>query len=415
MKRVIVFFFAVCAMAAGARAQQWTPTGGILGALNFSKFSASGNDVVGTNFTSGTGGAGGIWVNFPLGRVVSLEPQLLYSSYAYNIATTTVPAYSASGSIGYISIPVLFKFHVLPFLAITAGPELDFKTSVSSFGSLNTKSSDFTGTSFSLSGGLEVFPQGRVVVFGRYIGGLTNMNNVSASDAKLYNENFQVGLKLRLFGHKIIPPAAAAPVVAPPPPPPVDSDGDGITDVNDKCPNTPGVAKYSGCPIPDTDGDGINDELDKCPTVAGIAKYNGCPIPDTDGDGINDEEDRCPLTPGISSNFGCPEMIFHYLRSDAELSADDKADLDKVVTFMNKNPDIHIIIEGYTSNTGTAAYNLTLSQKRAENSMNYLVSKGVDAARMKAIGYGLTNPVGDNATAEGRAANRRVVMKIDKP
>ena len=414
MKRVFVICFAFCALMTSVQAQRWTATGGILGALNFSTFGASGTGTAGVNYTGGTGGAGGIWVNFPLGRIVSLEPQLLYSSYAYGVSTNITPTYSATGSIGYISIPVLFKFHILPFLAITAGPELDFTTSVSSFGALNAKTKNFTGTSFALSGGLEVFPHGRVTVFGRYIGGLTNMNNFSNYTASLYNENFQVGLKLRLFGHRIAPPVAMVAPVAPVVAPPVDTDGDGIPDKDDKCPTVPGVARYQGCPIPDTDGDGINDELDKCPTVPGVAKYNGCPIPDTDGDGINDEEDKCPLTPGVASNYGCPEMIFHYLRSDAELSVEDKADLDKVVAFMNKNPTLHIIIEGYTSNTGTAAYNLTLSQKRADNSMKYLVANGVDAGRIKAIGFGLTNPVGDNNTADGRAANRRTVIRIEK-
>jgi outer membrane protein OmpA-like peptidoglycan-associated protein len=86
----------------------------------------------------------------------------------------------------------------------------------------------------------------------------------------------------------------------------IDSDGDGIPDADDKCPNVPGIAKYQGCPIPDTDGDGINDEEDKCPMVAGVAKYQGCPIPDTDGDGINDEEDKCPTVAGVARYQGCP-------------------------------------------------------------------------------------------------------------
>ncbi len=86
----------------------------------------------------------------------------------------------------------------------------------------------------------------------------------------------------------------------------VDTDGDGIVDSLDKCPTVPGLAKYSGCPIPDTDGDGINDEEDQCPTVPGLAKYHGCPIPDTDGDGVNDEEDKCPTVPGTAKYHGCP-------------------------------------------------------------------------------------------------------------
>src|SRR4030095_9369167 len=78
--------------------------------------------------------------------------------------------------------------------------------------------------------------------------------------------------------------AKAAPIV--PAVAPKDTDGDGITDDNDKCPTVPGVAKYAGCPVPDTDKDGIDDDNDKCPTVPGVARYQGCPIPDTDKDGI---------------------------------------------------------------------------------------------------------------------------------
>ncbi len=81
-----------------------------------------------------------------------------------------------------------------------------------------------------------------------------------------------------------------------------DTDGDGIEDRNDECPNTPGLPEFNGCP--DTDGDGIPDHLDACPNTPGLAEYNGCP--DTDGDGIPDNEDDCPETPGPKANNGCP-------------------------------------------------------------------------------------------------------------
>jgi len=106
----------------------------------------------------------------------------------------------------------------------------------------------------------------------------------------------------------IIGPKKEAAKVAPVVPAvvPKDSDGDGIIDANDKCPNVPGSAKYDGCPIQDSDKDGINDEEDKCPTVPGVARYQGCPIPDTDKDGINDEEDKCPNQAGVARYEGCP-------------------------------------------------------------------------------------------------------------
>lgn len=75
-----------------------------------------------------------------------------------------------------------------------------------------------------------------------------------------------------------------------------DTDGDGIVDDVDECPNEIGVAEYNGCPIPDTDGDGILDPDDECPETFGVEDYSGCPIPDTDGDGVPNDEDLMPTS-----------------------------------------------------------------------------------------------------------------------
>ena len=82
-----------------------------------------------------------------------------------------------------------------------------------------------------------------------------------------------------------------------------DTDGDGIYDVDDQCPETPGLPEFNGCP--DTDGDGIEDRNDACPNTPGMAEFNGCP--DTDGDGIADPQDACPTIPGLASLNGCPD------------------------------------------------------------------------------------------------------------
>ena len=88
---------------------------------------------------------------------------------------------------------------------------------------------------------------------------------------------------------------------------PLDSDKDGVPDYLDKCPNTPSGVKVdaNGCPL-DSDKDGIADYQDDCPDVFGLAAFNGCP--DTDGDGVPDKDDRCPNTPkGYKvDKFGCP-------------------------------------------------------------------------------------------------------------
>jgi outer membrane protein OmpA-like peptidoglycan-associated protein len=257
-----------------------------------------------------------------------------------------------------------------------------------------------------------------------------------------YHFMYAFGVSGRLTKKKepaVIPPP-------PPPPPPRDSDNDGITDDKDKCPNQAGVAKYEGCPVPDSDKDGINDDNDKCPTVSGLAKYQGCPVPDTDKDGINDEDDKCPNQAGVAryqgcpvpdtdgdavndeedkcpkvagpvDNFGCPvigiksyEIVFK--TGSAILLAKGKPILDTVVAYLKRNPDVEVTIDGHTDNTGSDKVNNALSVKRAEATKKYLVSKGINANRMTTAGFGSTQPVADNKTAEGRAKNRRIEIKI---
>jgi len=92
-----------------------------------------------------------------------------------------------------------------------------------------------------------------------------------------------------------------------------DRDGDGIPDVDDKCPDIPGLPEYQGCPPPkpsDRDGDGILDDVDKCPDDPedkdGFQDEDGCPDFDNDQDGVPDIEDKCPNVPGPPDNQGCP-------------------------------------------------------------------------------------------------------------
>lgn len=204
-----------------------------------------------------------------------------------------------------------------------------------------------------------------------------------------------------------------------------DRDGDGIADGDDKCPDVPGLARYQGCPIPDTDKDGINDEQDKCPTVPGLARYQGCPIPDTDGDGVNDEEDKCINEKGPASNFGCPvidvkiiervnkaaQNVF-FATGSAKLLAKSYPKLNDVVAILNENPSYKVSIDGHTDDVGKDEMNQTLSENRAASVKAYLVSKGISESRLTSTGYGETKPVADNKTAAGRAKNRRVEMTV---
>lgn len=103
-----------------------------------------------------------------------------------------------------------------------------------------------------------------------------------------------------------------------------DRDKDGIMDKNDDCPDVAGLASFNGCP--DTDGDGIIDSKDECPTVAGLAAFNGCP--DTDGDGIIDSKDACPNEAGPVETNGCPDR-----------------DKDGIIDKLDKCPDVFGIPE----------------------------------------------------------------------
>ncbi len=203
-----------------------------------------------------------------------------------------------------------------------------------------------------------------------------------------------------------------------------DSDGDGVADKDDMCPNEPGTKANKGCP--DADGDGVVDKDDKCPNEAGSSENNGCPWPDTDGDGVKDKDDKCPNEAGEVSNDGCPfisnaakigvdalakNVLFNTNR--ATFKDEAKNFLDGVVKIMMEFPKAEFDINGYTDDTGSAKYNLILSERRAIAVRDYLVSKGVATTRLTAQGFGEGNPIDTNKTKEGRANNRRVEIKIN--
>jgi outer membrane protein OmpA-like peptidoglycan-associated protein/opacity protein-like surface antigen len=195
-----------------------------------------------------------------------------------------------------------------------------------------------------------------------------------------------------------------------------DRDNDGIADKDDKCPDAAGLKELSGCP--DRDGDGITDNDDACPDVKGMAQYKGCP--DTDGDGIPDNIDKCPDVFGIAANNGCPDLKFEYFKvvyfnfDKAVLVTKFIKDLDEVVAVMNEHTNGNLSIEGYADSQGPSAYNLKLSEKRADFVINYLVKKGIAKDRLIKSFFGESKPAATNRTLDGRAKNRRVEIKSIK-
>ncbi len=211
---------------------------------------------------------------------------------------------------------------------------------------------------------------------------------------------------------------------------PLDRDGDGIPDYLDKCPDVKGLTEFNGCPEknmdPDTDGDGVPDRLDKCPgTPAGVkVDANGCPL-DRDGDGIPDYMDKCPDVKGSKEADGCPvvgektkKVLDEALTGiQFETSKDiiQKTSIpivDNVVKVMKDNPSYKLQINGYTDNRGKPEANRSLSEKRAIAVMKYLVNHGIDQSRLKAAGFGQEKPISTNDTEEGRKQNRRVELIV---
>jgi len=97
-----------------------------------------------------------------------------------------------------------------------------------------------------------------------------------------------------------------------------DSDGDGFVDSEDMCPTVEGLEQFNGCP--DTDGDGVMDSKDACPNEAGPIENKGCPVVDTDGDGVADADDKCPNVAGSAENFGCPVVTAEVQKEITDLA-----------------------------------------------------------------------------------------------
>lgn len=150
-------------------------------------------------------------------------------------------------------------------------------------------------------------------------------------------------------------------------------------------------------------------------TAKGASAPKPMPPKDSDGDGVIDSRDKCPNTPKgqLVDADGCPLKLTLHINFDfdkADIKPEFEPDLQKAADFIQKNKDVpYILIEGYTDSMGDDVYNMKLSQRRAVAVKQALVDKyGIDAKRLVAKGGGESNPVADNGTEAGRAQNRRV-------
>lgn len=214
-----------------------------------------------------------------------------------------------------------------------------------------------------------------------------------------------------------------------------DSDGDGIADSKDQCPNSSAGANVdgSGCVIvaaavttKDSDNDGIEDNADQCPNTPAnrTVDATGCEL-DADADSVVDGDDKCPETPAGAKidDTGCPLEIastitqtlhVKFPNNSSVVPNSSKAEIKELAEFMTSYPLTKVTIEGHTDSSGEAKYNQYLSEKRAKSIAKILVDEnGIDSARVEAVGYGEEKPLADNSTAEGRKKNRRVEAVIE--
>ena len=142
---------------------------------------------------------------------------------------------------------------------------------------------------------------------------------------------------------------------------------------------------------------------------------------DTDGDGIPDSRDNCPNKAGSSVNGGCPETVvaepsFNYKNilfefNSSVLKTSSYSVLDEVAREMKKYPSMTFNLNGHSSAEGTVARNMTLSIDRATAVKSYLVSAGINAGNLIAKGFGESMPISSNDTEAARQLNRRVEIK----
>ena len=208
-----------------------------------------------------------------------------------------------------------------------------------------------------------------------------------------------------------------------------DTDGDGVPDIDDQCPDVAGPVENQGCPWPDTDGDGVVDKDDACPTVAGPAENQGCPWPDTDGDGILDKDDACPTVFGLKEYNGCPKpqtviadeatgalkgIFFDFNKATIRTESSSKLDMASEI-IKNSNGGT-FLLTGETDKKGSDVYNLKLSRQRAAAVVNALEARGVSSNQLKSKGVGEANAVfSETSTDAERMTDRKVVVTaVDK-
>lgn len=198
-----------------------------------------------------------------------------------------------------------------------------------------------------------------------------------------------------------------------------DSDGDGVFNSADECPNTPPGVEVDkiGCAL-DTDGDGVVNYKDKCPgTLKGLkVDQHGCPY-DSDKDGVFNYKDKCSATiEGLRVDlFGCPinrELKLNFKTDSFVIPEASYAQVNEFAEFLKENPAYRARIVGHTDSIGKSGYNMILSLNRAKAVKEALVKEGIKAGKIEVFGRGELDPILTNRSIKGRAANRRIEVTL---
>ncbi len=222
-----------------------------------------------------------------------------------------------------------------------------------------------------------------------------------------------------------------------------DNDGDGVLDEQDQCPEEAETVNQfeddDGCADdnPDTDGDGLANVDDSCPDqpedLDGFEDTDGCPDPDNDGDRVLDADDKCPdqqeVYNGKDDLDGCSDegslsldfetgeiklvTPLNFLSKKAVLQDDAKALLDAVAHVIIARKDLLTVeVQVHTETSGDQDFNERFSDARAQIIRLFLVEKGIDEGRLKAKGYGGSQPIVEGTSKSANEANRRVQFMI---
>ena len=337
--------------------------------------------------------SGGIDITRYIGKVLDIKLDLDYLRLRYPADKNNAgagPRFRAQmyqAGLGFkIKAPIGDNFFLHPYVLIEPGFAWVLADRYASATVANnfTRFGSFTGQ---LGGGLDFHlgqnaglflqvTQGYLQTTDGRLDGIDN-NATTFWDKKDRYLNFSAGLRANLGKAK-------------------DTDGDGVSDKKDKCPDTPQGVKVdaNGCPV-DTDGDGLADYQDKCPDVKGLAALQGCP--DADNDGVADADDRCPNTPaGVKVDAsGCPldsdgDKVPDYLdkcpNTPAGASVDANGcpldrDGDGVPDFQDRCPDR----AGPASNKGCPE--IKAEQKKILNEATKYINFDFNKATLKASSY----------------------------